>query len=83
MNNHVPASCDLHVLLEAIAGSAQECRLTYINQEGRLVRIQGQILSIYVVDDIDWCKLRNGSIVRLDRIETIEELSHDNWQKKL
>ena len=28
MNNHVPASCDLHVLLEAIAGPAQECRLT-------------------------------------------------------
>ena len=66
-------SCDLCDRLAEIAKRGQECRLTYLNQEVELARIQGQIVAIYSVEGTDWCRLNNGSRVRLDRIEMIEQ----------
>ena len=72
MSHDILNSCDLHAHLESIANLAQECRLTYINQEKQLTRIQGQIVGIYAANGLDWCQLNDGSIIRIDRIETIE-----------
>ena len=71
MSNFTHESCDLHDHLENIATLKQECRLAYINREGKLVDIQGQIVDIYAADGLDWCQFSNGSKIRIDKIETI------------
>ncbi len=72
MSNYSHVSCDLHEQLKEIASASQECRLTHINQEGKLIRSLGQIVDIYEAEGADWCKLSEGSIIGFDRIETIE-----------
>ncbi len=72
MSNSIHVGCDLHEHLKAIASFGKECRLTYIDKEGKLIRKLGQIIDIYEAEGVDWCKLSEGSIIRVDRIETIE-----------
>ncbi len=72
MRNYLHVSCDLHKHLKAIADSAEECGLTYINKEGKLIRSLGKIVKIYSEKGQDLCQLSDGSIIRFDRIETIE-----------
>ncbi|MDJ0651249.1 MAG: hypothetical protein QNJ60_21350 [Xenococcaceae cyanobacterium MO_188.B19] len=82
MRNYLHVSCDLHEHLKAIADSAEECGLTYINKEGKLIRSLGKIIKIYSEKGQDWCQLSNGSIIRFDRIETIEHrLKYNNTDK--
>ena len=69
--NYTPVSCDLHDHLSAIANQQQECCLTYLDEEGKFAKVQGQIIKIYVVDGSDWCHISDGSRIRLDRIEEI------------
>ena len=82
MRNYLHVNCDLHEYLKVIAYSAEECGLTYTNEEGKLIRSLGKIVKIYSESGLDWCKLSNGSIIRFDKIETIEHrLKHKNRQR--
>jgi Rho-binding antiterminator len=72
MSDDLPISCDLDDCLEAIATLKQECRLTYINEKGDYAEVRGRIIDLYDAEGIDWCKLSDGSQIRLDKIETIE-----------
>ena len=82
MKNSIHVSCDLHDHLQAIAYSAEECGLTYINKEGKLTRSLGKIVKIYSEKGQDLCQLSDGSIIRFDRIETIEHrLKYNNTDK--
>ena len=73
MKQELKISCDLHDHLAKIVKRARECRITYLNQGVELARVQGRIVAIYSVEGTDWCRLNNGSRVRLDRIEMIEQ----------
>ncbi len=73
MDNHTPISCDLHDHLLAIANHQKECCLTYLNEEGKFAKVQGQIIEIYTADGSDWCQISDGSKIRLDRIEEIAQ----------
>ena len=73
MNDDTPASCDLYDYLSAIANHKKECCLTYLNEEGQFAEVQGQIIEIYDANGADWCKVSDGSRIRLDRIEEIAQ----------
>ncbi len=72
MINSIDVSCDLHDHLQQIASAEQECRLTHINSEGKLITSLGQILDIHEAEGTYWCKLSDGSTISFDRIEIIE-----------
>ena len=82
MRNYLHVNCDLHEYLKAIADSAEECGLTYINKEGKLTRSLGKIVKIYSESGLDCCQLSNGSIIRFDKIETIEHTLKDKNRKR-
>ncbi len=72
MTNSTPVSCDLHAHLEEISTSQRQCRITYRGQSDKLTKVSGQIVAIYAADGMDWCKLDNGKLIRLDLIEAFE-----------
>jgi Rho-binding antiterminator len=72
MNNYTPVSCELQDRLEATATLKKECRLTYLDENKKLSKVQGQIVDIYAADGADWCKLDDNTVIRLDWIEEFE-----------
>jgi len=73
MDYDTPVSCDLHDHLSAIANHKKECCLTYLNEEGKFAKVQGRIIKIYDSNGSDWCQVSDGSRIRLDRIEEIDQ----------
>jgi Rho-binding antiterminator len=72
LDDRQEVSCDLYDRLEAIATLKQECCLSYINEEGQMTKVRGRIVDVYGDEGIEWCKLSEGSQIRLDKIESIE-----------
>jgi Rho-binding antiterminator len=72
MSDYTPVSCELQDYLEATATLKKECRLTYLDENNKLSKVQGQIVDIYAADGADWCKLDSDTVIRLDRIEEFE-----------
>ena len=72
MPDYTPVSCDLHAHLEAIATQKRQCRITYRERADQLTQVSGKIVDIYASEGADWCKLGDGRLIRLDRIEAFE-----------
>ena len=73
MPDYTPVSCDLHAHLEAIATQKRQCRITYRERADKLTQVSGQIVDIYAAEDGDWCKLGDGRLIRIERIEAFEQ----------
>ncbi|MEN9566584.1 MAG: hypothetical protein RLZZ69_1780, partial [Cyanobacteriota bacterium] len=41
--------------------------MTYLDENNKLSKVQGQIVDIYAADGADWCKLDSDTVIRLDR----------------
>ena len=72
MTDYTPVSCYLHAHLEEISIRQRQCRITYRGQSDQLLKVSGQIVAIYAANGMDWCKLDNGQLIRLDLIEEFE-----------
>lgn len=72
MTDDVPMSCDLRDILEEIAARKRQCTITYRNKSNKFTEVRGQIVDIYAAEGADWCKLDNGLVIRLDKIEEFE-----------
>ena len=73
MSDYTPISCELSDHLEAIAILKKECHLTYLDENGELAEIHGQIIDVYAADNSDWCKFSDNTVIRLDKIEAFEQ----------
>ena len=72
MNDYTSVSCDLHDCLEEISTLKRQCSITYRERSDRLTKVRGQIVDIYAADGADWCKLDDGTVINLARIEEFE-----------
>ena len=72
MTDHIPVSCDLHDRLEEISSRQRQCCIIYREKSKQLTKVCGYIVDIYAADGEDWCKLDNGTLIRLDLIEAFE-----------
>ena len=72
MNDYCPLSCELSDRLEEIALLKRHCIITYSNEQNQFIQVNGQIVDIYAADGADWCKLKDGQVIRLDRIEDFQ-----------
>ena len=72
MTDYTPVSCYLRAHLEEISTQQRQCCITYREQSSRLTRVCGYIVDIYAAEGTDWCKLDNGKLIRLERIEAFE-----------
>ncbi len=72
MPDYTPVSCDLHAHLEEIATRQRQCRITYRESADKLTQVRGKITEFYAAEGLDWCRLGNGRLIRIDRIEAFE-----------
>ncbi len=71
MDAYTPVSCDFHDEIESLATLRQECRIAYRTESDETVEAQGRINDVYAENKADFLKLDDGTIIRLDRITTV------------
>jgi len=73
-----PISCDYYDILEALAVRRVTTIVEYFSQEGNLQEVSGvKIVNLYTREKEEFMELDNGTVIRLDRLKTVngEELS--------
>lgn len=73
MDAYIPPACSFTDYLEAAAVLRQVARIVYLDETHQRQEIQAKVLDIYAKEGADWCKLDNGTIIRLDRIEQFND----------
>ena len=73
METYIPPACSFTDYLEAAAVLRQVSHIIYLDDDAQRQEIQAKIVDIYAADGADWCKLDNGTIIRLDRIEQFND----------
>lgn len=74
MTDYRPIDCSLHDRMEAAAVLRTPVRLTWRADKG-MQNGQGRITDILVRDGAEYLVLEDGAEIRLDRIETFEDVS--------
>ncbi|WP_036481060.1 hypothetical protein [Myxosarcina sp. GI1] len=72
MSNYTPVSSKLYDRLRATATMNKECNLTYLNDNNEHTKVRNFIVDVYAADGADWCKLKDDTVIRLDKIENFE-----------
>ena len=79
MSDYTPVSCELYDKLEAIATLHRTSQIAYRNEAGDKVDVTSKIVDVYAKEGADYCKLENDTIIRLDKLETIEAGGEKVW----
>ncbi len=72
MSDYTPVSCELYDELEAIATLHRTSQIAYRNEASDKVEVESKIVDVYAKDGADYCKLEDGTLIRLDKLEAIE-----------
>ena len=76
MKPYTPPACSFTDYLEAAAVLRQISDITYFDDSDKRQEIQAKIVDLYAAGGADWCKLDNGTIIRLDRIEQFNDIKN-------
>lgn len=72
MSDYKPVDCGLQDKLEATATLKRVANISYRNEAGEKETVEGKIVDIYAEDGADYCKVEDGTVIRLDKLETLE-----------
>ena len=71
MSDYKPVDCALQDKLEAIATLHRTANITYQGETDGNKTVESEIVDIYADSGADYCKLKDGTVIRLDKIEAI------------
>jgi putative redox protein len=74
-NDYQIVDCGFHDQLEALATLHQPSTITYHTDIGELTTVKGQIVDIYAANHADFLKLQDGTVIRLDRLVSVNDQS--------
>ena len=77
MKPYTPPACAFTDHLESAAVLRQVSHITYIDEAEARQETQAKIVDIYATNGADWCKLDNGTIIRLDHIEQFNDIKNE------
>lgn len=66
--SYAPIDCGEHDTLLALATLGRTMRCTVLQGNGQIVELEGVIEDVYTTAGAEYFRLRDGTIVRLDRI---------------
>lgn len=72
MSDYTPVDCALQDKLEAIATLKRTANITYQTSAGETAATASKVIDIYADSGADYCKLEDGTVIRLDKLQTIE-----------
>ncbi len=67
-----PISCNFHDELETLTVIRRKCAITYRDSSGEPVTVEDCIEDVYARNKEEFLKLRNGSVIRLDRLIEVD-----------
>lgn len=70
-DDYTLVSCDFHDELEAIATLHQVAHVIYDTEAGERTEVEDYIVDVFAKDKADFLKLQNGTVIRLDRIKSV------------
>ncbi|MGD1853050.1 MAG: hypothetical protein ACFB2W_02260 [Leptolyngbyaceae cyanobacterium] len=76
MKPYTPPACSFSDYLEAAAVLRQVSSVTYRDDADGQQTVQAKVVDIYAADGADWCKLDNGTVIRLDHIEQFNDIQN-------
>jgi Rho-binding antiterminator len=68
---YTPVSCDFHDKLEALSTLNRQCHIIYRDESGAIQNLHGHIVDLYTENHAEFLKLNNGTVIRLDKIESV------------
>jgi len=71
MDEYILVDCGFHDELEALATLRQQCQIIYCNQANQKVEVETRIVDVYAFNKADFIRLKDGTEIRLDRIESV------------
>lgn len=72
-----PIACALHDELEALATLRRACRLVFRDADDQLGKVTDVIVDIFAQNREEFVRLRNGMLIRLDRIVSLDDKPFD------
>ena len=71
MSDYTPVDCALQDKLEAIAVRHHTAKITYQNESDGVANAESEIVDIYADSGADYCELKDGTVIRLDKVEAV------------
>lgn len=68
-----PINCDYYDRLEAWATTQADCEIKY-EEEGVTKEVNARIEDVYAHDHIEYMRLNNGQVIRLDTIISVNDI---------
>ncbi|MEM6255585.1 MAG: hypothetical protein AAF821_21945 [Cyanobacteria bacterium P01_D01_bin.156] len=81
MEPYIPPACSFTDYLEAAAVRHQVSHIVYRDDANQRQEVQAKIVDIYAANGADWCKLDNGTILRLDHIRQFNDQKNEGTCK--
>lgn len=72
--NYDPIDCSLHDRLEAVATLRTPVDIVYLDESGARASLHDVITDVYARDSVEYLTTRSGSTIRLDRIESVDDV---------
>lgn len=69
-----PIDCSLHDRLESVATLHKSVDLVYFDDAGGRQSVQDVIVDVYARDGVEYLTTRSGATVRLDRVESVDDV---------
>ncbi|MEL6224641.1 MAG: hypothetical protein AAFR31_18565 [Cyanobacteria bacterium J06627_8] len=75
MDAYVPIDCGFHDRLEAWSILGQDCQILYRDADYAVVEVTDQIVDVYAKNSADFLKLKDDTVIRLDRLVSVNGIS--------
>lgn len=74
-SDYIPIDCEFHDVLEATATGRKPATLRYRDDDGTLVVVEARIADLYATGGVEYMRLDDGRVIRLDRIVGVGDAS--------
>ncbi|MDR0181897.1 hypothetical protein [Lysobacter arvi] len=79
---YVPIDCEFHDVLEATAVRRRVAVIHHLDDDGRTRVLEGRIADLYAAGAVEYMRLDDGNVIRLDRIVSIDGERLDAYQRR-
>ncbi len=69
---YVPIDCNFYDILESNAVLKKVVLVEYWNASGDLIETRSRIIDLFINEKVEYMKLENDTIIRLDFIKTVD-----------
>ena len=78
---YTPIDCEFHDVLEAAATLRRNVAIDHLDDEGNRRVVDARIADLFARDGAEYMRLDDGSLIRLDRIVSIDDAQRSAFER--